>query len=71
MGHHDDRVFEIDEEVLQPCDGVQIQMVGGLVQEQYVRIAKQSLGQQHFYFQAAVQVFHRGIMQLSVYPQAV
>ena len=31
MGNHDYRIFKFNEEILQPCDGVQIQVVGGLI----------------------------------------
>ena len=31
MGYHDYRVFKFNQEILQPCDGVQIQVVGGLI----------------------------------------
>ena len=71
MGDHDDRILKVDQEVLQPCDGVQIQMVGGLVQKQYVRIAEQRLGQQHLHLDVAVQVLHGGIVQVRVDAKAV
>ncbi len=71
MGHHDDRILKVDQEVLQPGDGVQIQVVGGLVQEQDVRIAEQGLGQQHLHLQVAVQILHGGVVEVCVYPQAV
>ena len=48
MGNHDHGIFKVDQEFLQPVDGVHIQMVGGLVEKQDVRIAKQSLCQQDF-----------------------
>ena len=47
MGHHDYRVFKIQQEVFQPANGRQIQVVGRLVQQQNVRIAKEGLRQQH------------------------
>ena len=49
MGYHDDRVLKVDEELLQPGDGVQIQVVGRLVQKQDVRVAEQGLGQKDLY----------------------
>ena len=40
MGYDDHRILKVDQELLQPCDGVQVQMVGGLVQQQDIRISK-------------------------------
>ncbi len=50
VGDHDNRVFKVDEEILQPGDGVQVKVVGGLVQQQNVRIAEQGLCQQYLNF---------------------
>jgi hypothetical protein len=44
--------------ILQPGDGLQIQVVGRFVQEQYVRVAEQGLGQQHPHLVAALQLPH-------------
>ena len=40
MGNDDDRIVEVDEELLKPADGVEIQMVGRLVQEQDVGVSE-------------------------------
>ena len=40
-------VIKANQKFLQPGDGVQIQMVGGLVKEQNVRVAEQRLGEQN------------------------
>ena len=48
VGDRDHCVVEIDQKFLQPCDGIQIQMVGRLVQEQDIGIAEERLGQQDF-----------------------
>ena len=45
MGDDDYRVLEAGEKFLQPGDGLQVQLVGGFVQEQDVGVAEQSLGQ--------------------------
>lgn len=49
MGYHDHCVFKADKELLKPGDGVQVQVVGGLVEEQDVRIAKEGLCQKDLY----------------------
>ena len=48
MGDYDHRVFKADQEFLQPGDGVQIQVVGRLIQKQYVRVAEQGFCQEDF-----------------------
>ena len=47
MGDGDDAALERDQQVFQPFDGVQVQMVGGLVQQQHVRLRHQGLCQRH------------------------
>ena len=58
MGHHDHRVVKVDEKLLQPGDGVQIQVVGGLVEEQDVGVSEQSLGQQHLDLVVSAEILH-------------
>ena len=71
MGNHDHRIFKIDQKFLQPCDGVQVQMVGRLVQQQDIRVAEQCLRQQHLDFLRTGQVPHGFVMKLRIDPQAV
>ena len=40
MGYHDYRVFKVNQELLQPCDGVEVQMVRRLVKKQDIRVAE-------------------------------
>ena len=49
MAHHKDQALAVHQKVLQPLDGLNVQMVGGLVQQNDVRLSKQRLGQQHLY----------------------
>ena len=58
MGNHDHRVFKVPQEALQPGDGLGVQMVGGLVQQQDIRIAEQRLGQQHLHLVIGFQLAH-------------
>ena len=62
MADHDDGALEVQQKVLQPVDGVDVQVVGGLVQQQDIRIAEQRLGQQHLHLQPAVHVLHHVIV---------
>ena len=54
MGYYDNGILEIDQEILQPCDRIQIQMVGRLVEQQNVGVTEQCFGSQDFHLQAAV-----------------
>ena len=40
MGYNDDRILEVDQELLEPCDRIEIQVVGRLVEEQDIRVAE-------------------------------
>ena len=40
MGYHDNGIFKVNQKLFQPCNGVQIQVVGRLVQKQDVRISE-------------------------------
>ena len=61
----------VGEEVLQPVDGFQVQVVGGLVQEQGLGVAEQGLGQQHAHLLAALQLAHGALVQVLGHAQAV
>ena len=64
MGNDDDGIVEVDQELLKPADGVQIQMVGRLVQEQDVGVSEKCLCQKDFHLLAAVQIFHERVVEL-------
>ena len=40
MGYHDNGILKVDQELLKPCDRVEIQMVRRLVEEQNIRISE-------------------------------
>ena len=63
MGYHDYGIFKIDQELFEPCDRIQIQVVGRLVEKQDVRITEQCLCKQDFHLFRTVQVCHLCIMQ--------
>ena len=71
MGNHDDRVLEINQEILQPADGIQIQVVGRLVEQQDVRITEKSTGQKYLHFVRVRQFAHLFVVKLGVDSQAV
>ena len=71
MGYHNHRALEVQEEVLQPVDGVDVQVVGGLVHHQQVGVAEQRLGQQHLHLETGVQGGHVVVVQLGAQPQTL
>ena len=63
VGDHHHGALVPDEELLQPVDGVEIQVVGGLVQQQAAGVAEEGLGEQHADLLAALQLAHLAVMQ--------
>ena len=64
MGDNDNGIVKVDQEFFKPCDGIQIQMVGRLVQEQNVRIAKQGFGKKNLDLLTAVQLAHISVVEI-------
>ena len=40
MGYHDYSVIKINQEFFQPCNGIEIQVVGRLVEKKNIRISE-------------------------------
>jgi hypothetical protein len=47
VGDQDQGAAPLEQDILQPVDGPHVQMVGGFVQQQDVRLCHQGSGQQH------------------------
>ena len=71
MAHHDNGALKVQQEVLQPVDGVDVQVVGGLVQQEDVGVPEQGLCQQDLHLQAAVHVLHDIVVHGHGQPQAL
>jgi hypothetical protein len=69
--NHDQHAFVVAQIILQPVHRFQIEVVGGLVEQQRRRAAEQSLRQQHAHFLAALQFAHRPLVQRRFHAQAV
>ena len=52
MGHEHDGLVEFEQEFLQPEDGVDVQVVGGLVQQEEIGLVREGPGQKDPAFQA-------------------
>lgn len=58
MGYNNNRILKVDQELLEPSNRIEIQMVGWLIQKQNIRVAKQSLCQKDFDFQITIKLAH-------------
>ena len=58
-GHH--AALEVDQQLLEPLDRVEVQVVGGLVEQEHVRRGDQRLRQRHPLARAAREVAHAGL----------
>ena len=63
MRNDDQRPFVAAEEVLEPVDGVEVQVVGRLVEQQRRGISKQCLREEHAHLLPALQLAHRPLVQ--------
>ncbi len=59
MGYHDYRIGKISKEIFQPVDGLDIQMVRRLIQEQDIRASEKRLRQKHAHLLLRGQLRHR------------
>jgi hypothetical protein len=71
MRDDDDRVFEVDQELLEPVDGRQVQVVGRFVEQQDVGLAEERLREQHLHLFGAGEVGHQFLMQVGTDAQTV
>ena len=65
MRDDDERAVVADQELAQPVDRVEVQVVRRLVEQQRVGMAEERLRQQHAHFLAALQLGHRALVQLA------
>ena len=60
--HHDSRRSCV-EHAFEPANGIDVQMVGGLIQQQDIRVGKERLRQKHPQLVAGRDIGHRAVMQ--------
>ena len=60
----DDGPVVAHEEVFEPVDGLEIEIVGGLVEEQGLRVAEESLGEENADLLAALELGHLALVEL-------
>ena len=71
VGHHNDDSLIFHEEIFQPGNGVNVQAVGGLVQEDNVRAAEEGPGQEHLHLFRFRQGAHEAVEHPVVQPQSL
>ena len=62
MADHQYRMLKFAQVLLQPLNGVKVQVVSGLIQQQVVGVAKQSLCQHHAYLLLTRELAHQLVM---------
>ena len=67
--HNNGNVLVISQKIAEPVGGFGIQVIGGLVHEQNIGRAEQSLRQQHLHAVGACEVGHEGVVQRFGYTQ--
>ena len=65
MRDDDERAVVAEEELAQPVNRLEIQVVRGLVEKQRIGMTKERLGQQNAHFLVALQLCHRPLVQLA------
>src|SRR5690606_31734105 len=63
--NNDHRALHVIDDVFQPTNGVDVQVVGRFVEQQDVRIGEQRLRQQHPQFPAGCHFAHRAVVQFT------
>ena len=71
MGDDHHGVLKIDQKLLEPGDGGQVQMVGRLVHQQDVGVAEEGLREQDLHLFGAGKLAHHLFMQLRFDAEAV
>ena len=71
VGDSDDHAGEVQQEVFQPVDGFNVQVVGGLVQHDDVGIAEQGLSQQDLHLQTGISVGHHVVVHIGADAQTL
>ena len=61
MRYDEDRALEVRKEILEPADGLNVQMVGRLVEQKDVRLAEQRTREQHLDLLDVAEVLHLGV----------
>ncbi len=70
VADHDDSVGEVGKIILKPKDGVEVKIVGRLVEEEVVGVAEESLGEENLHLLLTAEVLHHHIMEILFYAES-
>ena len=71
VADHDNGAGELQKKILQPVDGVNVQVVGGLVHHQDIGVAEQSLRQQDLHLETGIHMGHLRFVELGTHAKAL
>ena len=71
VADHEHGALVVHEEVLEPDDALEVEVVRGLVEQDDVRLAEERLGQQHLDLEARVHVGHERVVEGGVHAEAL
>src|SRR5712664_765413 len=71
VGNDDEHAFVFAEIILQPVYGIEVQVIGGLVEEQGAGIAEEGLREEHAHFLATLQFAHFALLEGAFDAEAV
>ena len=71
MGNNNNGIVKVDQEFFQPCDCIQIQVVGRLIQKKNIRITKKCLCKKDFDFLCTGQLAHHIVVKLCLDSKSV
>ncbi len=63
-------VVKVNQELLKPCDSIEIQVVGRLIEQQDIRITKQRFGKKYLNLKWAWKLAHELIVLAYVYAKS-
>ncbi len=70
VAHHEHRVLEVRQILLEPCHGFEVKVVGRFVEEKIVGVAEEGFGKQHAYFLVRAHVAHQHSVTVFLYAKA-
>ena len=70
VGGHHERALEVAQEVLEPEDRLDVEMVGGLIEEEHIGLHQKDAGQGHAHLPTAGELAHIGIDRLRMKAKA-
>ena len=71
MRDHEHGLLQVAQVFLQPLHGVQVEVVGGLVEQQVIGVSEESLGQHDAHFLVVAQLSHQFLVGFLLHAQVL